>query len=216
MKKNVTAAIERLDAILPLRTNQQSLSPELRQLHRDILSSYVEQGRSLNRAEISRRVDSIEEVIDAFTEKDMVVFAGNGEPMGAYPFTMQRRKHQVTVNGFLVHCMCALDSLAVGTMFDIETRIDSVCDVTSEAIHIKQRGMELLNAEELDDVFFGIDWGAADSNSCCADSLCMEMLFLKGRDIADRWLDEKPHQREIFTLDDALDFAAGFFNPLLQ
>ena len=216
MDNKVSRAVDRLNEILPLKENQSSMNDELQKLHRDILYSYVDIGRSLNRSEISRRVKVIDDVIDEFQKKDLVVFSGNGEPIGAYPFTMQKRKHEITINGHLLHCMCALDSLAVSTMYDMKVEINSVCHLSGAPIYISQNGHEFFNLDEIADVFFGINWNAAKAESCCADSLCTEMIFIKGSETADNWYNEDTVNREVFALPDALKFASGFFTPLLQ
>jgi len=67
----------------------------------------------------------------------------------------------------------------------------------------------------MSDTHFGIIWGAAAGNSCCADSLCMEMMFLRDSEIAQRWLADDPDNRELFTLPEAIEFGGRFFAPLL-
>ncbi len=214
MNTKVTNAIERLNKILPLAKRQQSLSKELADVYQNILYSYVDRGRTLNRNEIAGQVSNIDETIKALKEYDMVVFDSNGEPVGAYPFTMEQREHEVSVNGHKVHCMCALDALAVSPMFDLETTINSRCHVTAEPVSIHQRNREIIDADDNRDVFFGISWNSA-ANNCCASSLCTEMIYLKGKQVADQWQAEDKDNREIFDLPDAIEFAAGFFVPLM-
>ncbi|MES0328191.1 MAG: organomercurial lyase, partial [Gammaproteobacteria bacterium] len=144
------------------------------------------------------------------------VFDGRGEPIGAYPFTMEKRGHKVSVNGHLVHSMCALDSLAISPMYGVELEINSVCHMTGEPVVIMQKGLEILNADDVQDVYFSINWNAAFANSCCADSLCTEMIYLKGESVANHWFDEDKEHRQVFALDEAVEFAAGFFTPLLE
>lgn len=216
MNNKVSHAVDRLNEILPLKVNQASMTADMQKLHRDILYSYVDAGRSLNRAEISRRVKVIDAVIKEFQNKDLVVFSGNGEPIGAYPFTMEKRKHEITINGHLLHCMCALDSLAVSPMYDMTVEINSVCHLSGEPVFISQKGFELVNLDDVADVFFGINWNAANADNCCADSLCTEMIFIKGEENTTGWCKEDSVHREIFTLPDAADFAAGFFMPLVR
>ena len=216
MNEKIKVAIDRLNKILPLKANQQSLPSETQALHREILYSYIDLGRSLSRNEIAQRVDNVDEAIKTLQQNDMVVFDGEGEPIGAYPFTMEKREHKITVNGHLVHSMCALDSLAISPMYGLELDINSVCHISGEPVVIRKKGFEILNASEVQDVYFGINWNAASANSCCADSLCTEMIFLKGDVIANNWLNEDVEHRQIFALDEAVQFAAGFFVPLLQ
>ncbi len=80
---------------------------------------------------------------------------------------------------------------------------------------IRQAGKKIENLDEAADIHFGIIWGAASSCSCCANSLCMEMMFLKDGKIAESWLAEDKGNRETFTLQEAVDFGARFFVPLM-
>ena len=185
-------------------------------LHRDILAAYVKIGRTLNRQEMAERVANIDEAVQILKQSDLVLFNEHGEPIGAYPFTMEPREHRLTVNGHQVHSMCALDALAVSPMFDVRLEIKSTCRVSGEAITLKQKGFEILNANEVQDLFFGINWNAASSGSCCADTLCTEMIFLNGQGIAYTWCNEDPENKQIFTLDEAIEFAARFFMPLVK
>ena len=212
----ITLAVQRLNSILPLVNRQQSLKPSVQAIHKKILHSYVEQGRSLNRNEIAYWVDDIDAVIKILKHNDLVVFDDNGEPRGAYPFTMEAREHIVTVNHHKVRCMCALDALAVSPMFNLSTTISSWCHVTHAPIIIRQQGLQIQNIDELQDVCFGINWNAVSDNSCCADSLCAEMIYLKNTTIERSWLGESPEYRQTFRLNEAVEFAARFFVPLIK
>ena len=214
MNTKVENAVKRLNKILPLAKRQRGLDRELADVYQNILYSYVQRGTSINRDEIARQVSNIDESIKILKDNDMVVFDSSGEPVGAYPFTMEPREHEVTVNGHRVHCMCALDALAVSPMFGMETTIESRCHITGQAVAIQQRNREILHSDNNGEVFFGISWNSA-ANNCCATSLCTEMLFLKGKQVADQWQADDAENREIFGLDDAVDFAAEFFVPLM-
>ena len=214
MSQKVTSAIRRLNTILPLRENQQALNKPLRDLHRAILYSYIEQGRSLNRTEMANFVDNIDEAIATFKQYDLLVFNDNDEPVGTYPFTMEPRVHRVRVNGHTVHCMCAMDALAVSPMFHLPTQIYSCCHVSTRPISIEQNEIDVTSDNQ--PLFFGINWNSASAKSCCANSLCTEMIFLAGDDTAKNWLTESSDQREIFTLQEAVAFATGFFVPLMH
>ena len=110
--------------------------------------------------------------------------------------------------------MCALDALSVSPMFDKPTVIDSQCRVTGEAIQLEQNGSEFSAGTV--DAWFGINWGAAATDTVCAESLCMEMIFLANEAVAREWLAESPDTHEIFDLPSAVAFAAGFFVPLAE
>jgi hypothetical protein len=216
MTAKLENALKRLTGILPLKARQEACSPQIKELHQQILRSFVTQGRILTRDEMAEHVSNLEEAVAVLQDSDLVVFAENGEPVGAYPFTMEEREHKVLVNGHRVHAMCALDALAVSPMFGMKTHIASICRVTSDPVSIEQSGTTIENRDAAADIHFGIIWGAASAGSCCADSLCMEMMYLRDGNIARQWLAEDPDNREIFTLQEAVEFSARFFVPLVS
>ena len=215
MNNKVDQALDRLNSILPLSKMQKSLEPSMQELHRDILRSYVTHGRSLNRDELLARVNNIDTVVEILSSKDLVDFS-QGEPIGAYPFTMEDREHIVHINNHTLHCMCALDALSVSSMFDQPAVIDSQCRVSNTRIHIEQNGNIISNNKDNADVYVGISWGAATDDSCCANTLCTEMIFIKGEEIANNWLNTDSNNHELFNLDEAIEFGSRFFKPLLD
>ena len=215
MSSKVEKAVARLNKILPLVERQKRLSPELNNVYKKILKSYVELGRSLDKIELSSLINNVDAAIDTLRNNDMVVFDNKNEPVGAYPFTMEQREHKVEINGFTVHSMCALDALAISPMFNRRVHIDSNCSVSKENISIDQLNQQVFNKEENKNLRFGINWNSA-ANNCCATSLCTEMIFLKDKETANKWLEEDINNREIFNIDEAITFAAGFFKPLLK
>ncbi|MDX1697344.1 MAG: alkylmercury lyase family protein [Thiohalobacterales bacterium] len=216
MNEKIATGLERLTSLLPLKERQDGCSKEVRALHRQMLRSFVDQGRILASDEMVQHVSDPDAAIRTLQERDMVVFTADGTPVGAYPFTMEEREHVVRVNGHRVHAMCALDALAVSPMFGMETQVSSRCRVTGHPVHIQQSGYRILNLQETAAVHFGIAWGAAGSDSCIADSLCMEMIFLDSAETARQWHALNPADREIFTLQEAAEFGGRFFAPLLD
>ena len=198
-----------------MRQQLSRLNRPCTEVYKKILYSFVESGRILARHEIALLVDDIDAVLNELAVKGLIICDAKHNPSGAYPFTMQQRPHKIKVNDFTVHAMCALDALAISPMFNLPTDIESQCAISKMSIHIIQHGKELHNADDLHDVFFAINWNAASTVSCCADSLCNEMIFIKGQSLAKQWLEVENHNRELFTLTDAIDFAAAFFAPLL-
>ena len=214
MNIEVSTALKRLDSILPLVAGLKALSDDDAALYCKLLNSYVQQGRTLTRDEVAIVASNAEQALSNIANNKLIVLDAEGNPSGAYPFTSEEREHKVHVNGVTTHCMCALDALAVSPMFQIPTVIDSQCRVTGEPIHLEQNGTSFsagtLNA------WFGINWGAAATDTVCAESLCMEMMFLANETVAREWLAESPATREIFDLPSAVVFAAGFFLPLAE
>ncbi len=214
MNTEVKTALKRLDSILPLVSGLKSLSGDDAALYCKLLNSYIQQGRTLTRKEVGKLVGNVEQALNNIVCSKLIVLDEVGNPAGAYPFTSAEREHKVHINDVTVHCMCALDALAVSPMFNKPTVIDSQCRITGNRIHIEQNGTEF-NSGTLD-AWFGINWGAATSDIVCAESLCMEMMFLANKTVARDWVDESTDTREIFDLRSAVDFAAGFFVPLAE
>lgn len=216
MNDKLENALKRLNIILPLKKSQDKCALAVKELHQQMLWSFVTRGRILTKAEMAQWVSDVPEAINVLSKHDMVTFSESGEPVGAYPFTMMEREHKVRVNEHQIHAMCALDALAIGPMFEEATEITSQCRVTGDPVKIQMSGETILNLAEVRDIHFGIAWGAADVNSCCADSLCMEMIFLRDTETAQKWLSDDAGGREVFTLQEAVQFSSRFFVPLLS
>ena len=214
MNTEVSAALQRLDSILPLLAGLESLGDKDAALYCQLLDSYVDQGRTLTRAEVANSVDDADQALNNLVASKLIVLDDDGNPAGAYPFSSQTREHKVHISDVTAHCMCALDALAVSPMFNIPTIIDSQCRATGEIIHIEQHGVSFTGGTL--DAWFGINWGAARDDITCADSLCMEMMFLANEATAREWLAESVETREIYNLTSAVEFAAGFFVPLAE
>ena len=214
MNPDVSKALARLDSVLPLVSGLKSLVSDEAALYCRLLSAYAQLGRTLTREEVAGLVDNPGKALNNIADHKLIVLDGSGNPSGAYPFTSEVREHRVRVNGVTVHCMCALDALAVSPMFDSPTVIDSQCRVSDENIHLEQNGTAFSAGTR--DAWFGIDWGATASGIACADSLCMEMLFLANEAVACEWQAGSPDTRQIFDLPSAVAFAAGFFVPLAE
>jgi len=216
MTAKLEKALNRLKSILPLKERQDDCSKQIKKLHQQVLRSFVDKRRILTREEMAQYVGNLADAVNVLKEKDMVIFSEDGNPVGAYPFTMEAREHAVRINGHQVYAMCALDALAVSPMFGMETQIASRCRMTSDPVCIQQSGKTIVNLDEAGDIHFGIIWGAANTNSCCADSLCMEMMFLRDAETAQQWLADDADNREVCTLQEAVEFGGRFFAPLLS
>lgn len=213
---NVEQAIERLHSQLPLRARQQALPPELAEVHRAILRSFIERGRPLKSTELASMVPGgdIAGALKRLGDDDLVVLNRDGsEPVGAYPMTVSDTPHRIEVAGHNFHAMCALDALSIAPMYDLEVRIESRCHVTGESISIVQRGMDIIEAHPDREVRVGIHW----KNPCgaAAHSMCLEMVFLRDAETAAKWQNGDTENLTVFTLDEAIAFGAGFFKPLV-
>lgn len=223
MKRQLTEkaqrGLEKLSSLLPLESRQKSLDEKSRTLHRAFLKTLVEQGRAMTKNEMKDFLQVSEQEIDAIIAKlkglDLLVVSCCGGPVGAYPVTTGSTPHVVTSKGVSINAMCAFDSLAISPMYGNEVVINSKCHVTGEPIRIKQRGYQIMKTEPSPDIHFGIIWNNP-TGGCCASSLCTEMVFIKDRKTAERWKQEDGCLREIYNLEETVDFAAAFFVPLIR
>ncbi|MBL8058959.1 MAG: hypothetical protein JNK29_19795 [Anaerolineales bacterium] len=209
MDSPTAAALDHLNALLPLAERQAQLSPAERAAHQAILHAFAGRGRPPLRAELAAAA----EVLARLSAADLVVLDPAGEIAGAYPFTLEATPHVVALDGHAVHAMCAVDALAIGAMFNTAAAITSACAATGAAVRVAQRGRTLLAAQPAD-LRVGIHW--QPPGGCAAHSLCREMPFLRGAAAAEAWRAQAPAERETLTLGQALDLAAAFFAPLVQ
>jgi mercuric reductase len=110
--------------------------------------------------------------------------------------------------------MCAVDALAIAAMFSTETLIQSSCQVSGEPVSIHQKGKEVLEAVPSAGVRVGVRWQRVVD--CAAHVLCRQMVFLRDQDTALDWLNADPLSKEVFTLQEAIEFGEAFFLPLLE
>jgi mercuric reductase len=212
----VTAAIEQLNSLLPLKARQDALSAPLRELHRAILESFAAQGLPPSRAVLSARpgIGDVDAALAELAAGDLVVLNPARDAVtGAYPFTVEERVHRVRVNGHTVHAMCALDALSIAPMFGTATQIESRCHVTEQPIAIDMQDLHIVSAQPATPRV-GIRWQG--TSGCAAQSLCLEMVFLYDAATAGAWQREDPAHISLFDLPDAVAFGAAFFRPLLD
>jgi hypothetical protein len=213
---NVSDGVDQLNKLLPLKAHQSALDPALRNLHQEVLRSFATSGRPLSRAQITALTgaENVDDMLSQLAADDLVVLSADRQEItGAYPFTIEERVHKVNVNGRDVYAMCALDALSIAPMFDASTHILSRCHVTGTPIEIKMHADRILLAIP-GDVHVGIRWQA--TSGCAAKSLCMEMVYFKDTVTAQQWQQQDRENISIYSLEQAVEFAAAFFRPLLM
>lgn len=202
---NITTALEKLNTLLPLEDRQKNLSPEYRQVHQSILKAFSLDGKA---------PDTIEQsILSSLAENDLVVLDKVGKVVGAYPFSLRKTAHHVFNEHIDLYAMCAFDAVAIAPVFNIKTNIISSCHVTKEKIEISQNVNQVMNVKPSTNIYIGIRWQSA--GTCAAEKLCMEMVFLKDKDIASQWKGNDENY-SVFTLDNAIDFSVKYFKPLLE
>lgn len=213
---DIQSAVDRLNSQLPLKDRQDQLSPQLKKIHQQVLTSLIKQGRAPTAEELESQVieTDVKAAVRELGRADLVVLDPQGEwPVGAYPVTVESTPHTVTVNGHDIHAMCALDAVSIAPMFDEEVTIESACHVSKEPIRIRMRGKDILEAQPADAVV-GIRWQMP--SDVAAHSMCMEMVFLKDRATAEAWQGEDTENTSLFTLPEAVQFGRDFFLPLMR
>lgn len=211
----INGAVERLERNLPIRRNQLRLDEPLRRLHRRILRHYLERGSAPVDGEPGENGDW-QSGIDRLAAERIIVVDETGSIAGAYPFVDEAREFRVVTRFGAVNAMCAFDALAVSSMFEIPTRIESRCRRSGKAIAIEQDDADIRVGDPDEPVFAAIDWNAAGGAGSCAVNLCTEMMFIAGEASATEWCGEDTDRRELFDLQQAHAIIAQIFVPLMR
>ena len=203
---SIETGLKKLNELLPLKARQDLLSPVLKKLHQDILFHFANQGEAL-------KVEDQQQLED-LNKNDLVVLDENSRALtGAYPFTTEQRVHKVKLESAELYAMCAFDAISIAPVFAVNTKISSQCHVNNEKIEIEQHGGELISVKPSDDIYIGIKWQATGSHA--AESLCMEMVFLKDKAVAEKWQGDNEHI-SIYPLAAAIEFGIKYFKPLID
>lgn len=133
--------------------------------------------------------------------------------VGAYPVTTVVTPHRIRVNFHTLYAMCALDALAVAPMFAADVDIDSRCHVSNLPVRIQMKDHVVVDMQPGTDLIVGVRWQKPVGSA--ARSLCLDMVFLRNTAIAIEWQAGDCDTISLFGLSDAVEFAAGFFRPLL-
>ncbi len=204
---NVEVALNKLNSLLPLKERQDSLEPELKLLHQKILFSFARSGRAVK----SKNNESQLKELD---KNDLIVLdKSTNEISGAYPFSLKKTAHHVFLENADLYAMCAFDAISIAPVFAVSTIVKSHCHITNEIIEIKQDANTIKSVKPSKDIYIGIKWQS--TGSCAAESLCMEMVFLKDKEIAKGWMGSDENI-SIFPLNDAVKFSINYFKPLIE
>jgi len=203
----IDAALNKLNELLPLKERQNTISDELKLLHQNILFSFAKTGKALSAADKKLQLSELD-------KNDLIVLDKEKNKIsGAYPFSLKETAHHVFLKNAELYAMCAFDAISIAPVFDVSTKIISHCHITKEKIELHQNGINILSVSPSKDIHIGIKWQS--TGSCAAESLCMEMVFLRDKEIANDWM-ESEENINVFSLDDAQKFAVNYFKPLIE
>lgn len=85
----VAETILRLRMVLPLQERQRALSPEGLLFHRAIIHAFAAGGRPLTTDDVGKLVVDASSWLRRLQRQDFLILDAEGEPVGAYPFTME-------------------------------------------------------------------------------------------------------------------------------
>lgn len=213
---DIETAVKRLNSQLPLKARQEQLPGALKTLHQNILNSLVEQGclPPPDELKVVLTAENINDGLQRLAADDLIVLDADGKlPVGAYPVTIETTPHEIKVNGHTIHAMCALDAVSVAPMFDESVTIKSKCRVSNIPITISMQGSQVLQVQPAD-VVVGVRWQMP--SGAAAHSMCMEMVFVKDRQVAEAWQNGDTENISLFTLSEAIEFGKAFFLPLME
>lgn len=203
----IDVALSKLNSLLPLKDRQSSLKPELKKLHQEILFSFANSG-------LAPKSDNRKSELKELDEKDLIVIdKATNEITGAYPFSLKETAHHVFLANTNLYAMCAFDAISIAPVFNVSTTVKSHCHISNEEIEIHQSGDKVQSVKPSRDIHIGIKW--QQTGTCAAESLCMEMVFLKNKEVATGWM-ESDENISIFPLDDAIKFSINYFKPLIE
>ena len=203
---DIETGLKKLNTLLPLKARQDALTPELQLLHRNILLKFAHTGQAL--------VVDNKEQLEELSKNDLVVLDEKTKELsGAYPFSLKKTAHHIALENAALYAMCAFDAISIAPVFGVATIINSHCHITKEIIKIQQKANEVISVKPSKDIYIGIKWQS--TGSCAAESLCMEMVFLKNKEIAEEWKGSNEHI-SVFPLDQAIEFGVNYFKPLID
>jgi hypothetical protein len=210
------AGLKKLISLLPLPERHAALPPELQRLHAAFLRSLVERGHPLSTEEMETLAPGGDVVNAVWTlaANDLIVLDAAGRPVGAYPVTVEQTPHRVHVNGNDISAMCAFDAVSVAPMFATETIVHSRCPMTGEPILIEQHDRRIKKVLPSQAVMVGVWWRSP--GSVAARNFCPGVVFLRDHAAAEAWRAVDIANRDVVSLDDAIDAGVRFFKPLLE
>ncbi|MBL8341009.1 MAG: hypothetical protein JNL30_06020 [Rubrivivax sp.] len=224
MNPLVQSSIARLEQLLPLGERRARMPAPLGAMHRRIVEALVWHGLPPSRTELEKAAGAldVDDALQALSAADLVVLGpprdegGSRSVVGAYPVTTQRTPHALRVRARCeapwVWAMCAIDALAVAPVFETEVQVDSRCRISGMPVRVRQQGERVVEVQPAT-LCVGVRWQAPIGHA--AHSLCMEMVFLLDADAARQWHAGALDRHDVYSVDEAMRFGAGFFRPLL-
>ena len=146
--------------------------------------------------------------------EDLIHFDGEGEVTVAYPFSGQRTRHRIRIEGRTVYAMCAIDALGVAPMFERPTVIDSSDPLTNDEISIwlEPDGTGTWQPDEA-----VVVTGHACAEGAAFEGCCQVLNFFASRENAERYLLEHGEVSGFpITMPQAIEVGRAIFGAVLR
>jgi hypothetical protein len=193
-----------------------ALSPELREMHRQVLRHFAATGAALSPPELTRV--AAEAGLDPVTalrrlaDHDLVAVDAQGLIRAAYPFSPTPTAHVVDLGAAQVWAMCAIDALGMPYMLGVDATITSTDPHTGEPITVTVTGGVPQFAPAATVVVYAATGGTGGS----VDTCCATINFFTTPVSANAWMAAHPEVAGT-VLDQSVAVTVGrtIFGPLL-
>ncbi|PSL01652.1 alkylmercury lyase-like protein [Haloactinopolyspora alba] len=200
-----------------MNDSQAALPPPLRDLHRTVLTAFVNTGEAPSTNWVSEQAARFgldpDQALGALDRADLVHTA-DGAVTVAYPFSGVPTPHRVQLDdGATSWAMCAGDSLGIPLMAGRDATISSADPHTGEGIHIQCRDGAFTWQPDSTVVLVGATTGCGTA----AEAACGHVNFFADPVNAEAYLRAHPAVTgEIYDQSDAVEMGRFIFGPLLD
>lgn len=187
---------------------------------RTVLRLYADRGRPPSIGELVTetgiQADRVTALLGNLQLRDLVSLeSGSERILFAYPFTEAETGHRVKLKGQLLHALCAIDALGVGSMYRTDVTIESPCRFCGKPIGIAttSEGRTLRSVSPAEAVV----WYDFAYEGSAAASCCPVIAFFCSDGHLRCWLGDQrlPRQGVRLAIDEALQVGRAVFGPVL-
>ncbi|KDB01668.1 hypothetical protein U879_21225 [Defluviimonas sp. 20V17] len=186
------------------------LSPETRQVHQEILRTFLTEGAPPAASEFRA------ETLADLAARDLV-HVRDREIALAYPFSARPTDFRVRLRGVTIHAICAVDALGTAAMAGTAAEVTCVCPIcrTGVDITVASDGFAVDHASRPE---ARVWTGVKDVGTCAADSQCKTMRLFCGPEHLAAWRRSQPPSARGFdlSLTQGVQLGAAIFRPFMQ
>jgi hypothetical protein len=219
MDETLHRAVTNSGIVIP-PARQQTLSPQLRDLHRRILRHFADHATAPGPQLLGRWAHDLDVNLDTALGQLVAADLIETEPnrparlFGAYPFSSIARGHTVQIQGGLtVQAYCAVDALGISSMLGRDVVVTSRDPHTGEPIRVVVTEPQTIWQPDNAVMVLGSSRNSQQSAHCCR---CPYINFHSSAANAHAYLQARDLTGSILTQIQALDLAAFLFGELLR